>query len=168
MAGCLAQYHKRQFYAALRGDAQRILRYYLYQCIQSSVECRKLYLIPENEYTQWTNHGFVYRKDLAKEAGLSEVASWKDLDTYFRSVTANHPDMIPWDTDGKSHIPALGYLMSAERYVPIYELTTYGIWGEDQDNKNEQGSYLLTDESGDQTFHRPVIMRLSFTEERPQ
>ena len=115
-----------------------------------------IYLIPENEYTQWTNHGFVYRKDLAKEAGLSEVASWKDLDTYFRSVTINHPDMIPWDTDGKSHIATLGYLMSAERYVPIYELTTYGIWGEDLDNK---GKIVSPYYSGDALIEYAKLMK---------
>ena len=97
----------------------------------------QIYLIPENEYTQWTNHGFVYRKDLAKEAGLSEVASWEDLDVYFKNVIYHHPDMIPWDTDGSNGIATLGYLMSAKRYVPIYELTTYGIWGEDLDNKGK-------------------------------
>ena len=96
-----------------------------------------IYFIPENEYTQWTNHGFVYRKDLAREAGLNEVASWEDLDTYFTSVLKNHPDMIPWDTDGNNGIATLGYLMSTSRYVPIYELTTYGIWGENLNNKGK-------------------------------
>ena len=96
-----------------------------------------IYLIPENEYTQWTNHGFVYRKDLAEEAGLSEVASWDDLDIYFRNVATKHPDMIPWDYNGSNGIATLGYLMSAKRYVPIYELTTYGIWGEDLDHKGK-------------------------------
>ena len=84
------------------------------------------------------------------------MASWKDLDTYFRSVTANHPDMIPWDTDGKSPIPALGYLMSAERYVPIYELTTYGIWGEDQDNK---GKIISPYYSGDAFIEYARLMK---------
>ncbi len=93
-----------------------------------------IYFIPENEYTQWTNHGFAYRDDIAAEAGLSEVNSWQDLDAYFTAVIKNHPEMIPWDTDGKDPVPTLGYLMSSMRYAPIYELTTYGLWGEDQDN----------------------------------
>ena len=50
---------------------------------------------------------------------------------------ANHPDMIPWDSNGNSGIATLGYLMSTKRYVPIYELTTYGIWGEDLDHKGK-------------------------------
>ncbi len=93
-----------------------------------------IYLIPENEYSQWTNHGFIYREDLAREAGLYEVGSWEDLDKYFDGVIRNHPEMIPWDVDGTDPVPTLGYLMSKKRYAPIYELTTYGLWGEDLDN----------------------------------
>ena len=37
--------------------------------------------------------------------------------------------MVPWDSDGKKAIHALGYLMSVKQYVPIYELGTYGVWG---------------------------------------
>ncbi len=96
-----------------------------------------IYFIPENEYTQWTNHGFVYRMDFAHEAGLNDISSWEDLETYFRYIIDEHPEMIPWDTDGKSGIPTLGYLQSKLKYVPIYELTTYGIWGEDLDNKGK-------------------------------
>ena len=93
-----------------------------------------IYLIPENEYSQWTNHGFIYRKDLAKEAGLNVVDSWDDLDTYFESVVQKHPEMIPWDRDATSNIVTLGYLMSQSEYVPIYEVSTYGIWGQDMEN----------------------------------
>lgn len=88
-----------------------------------------IYMIPENEYTQWINHGFVYRKDLAREAGLDRVRSWSDLDKYLKYVKKAHPDMLPWDADGKTVIHTLGYLMSARKYAPIYELSTYGIWG---------------------------------------
>ena len=115
-----------------------------------------IYLIPENEYTQWTNHGFVYRKDLAREAGLSEVASWEDLDIYFRNVVSKHPDMIPWDFNGNSGIATLGYLMSSMRYVPIYELTTYGIWGEDLDNKGRIISPYYT---GDELIEYARLMK---------
>ncbi len=33
-----------------------------------------IYLIPEDNYAQWTNHGFIYRLDWAKEAGLQMVS----------------------------------------------------------------------------------------------
>ena len=90
-----------------------------------------IYFIPENEYTQWTNHGFIYRADIANEAGLNDIQNWDDLDKYFRCVIDNHPEMLPWDYDGKGAEVPLGYLMSARKYTPIYELTTYGLWGED-------------------------------------
>ncbi len=93
-----------------------------------------IYFIPENEYTQWTNYGFAYRDDIAREAGLYEMSSWQDLDTYLDFVVKKHPEMIAWDTDGTDPIPTLGYIMSNMKYAPIYELTTYGLWGEDQDN----------------------------------
>ena len=94
-------------------------------------------MIPENEYTQWINHGFIYRKDLAKEAGIEKISSWNDLDRYFRYVKLAYPQMIPWDSDGKNVIPTLGYLMSKQEYIPIYELSTYGIWGAYSDNMKE-------------------------------
>ncbi|WP_024865912.1 DUF3502 domain-containing protein [Butyrivibrio sp. FCS014] len=93
-----------------------------------------IYLIPENEYSQWTNHGFIYRKDIANEAGLKEIASFEDMDTYFETVIQKHPEMIPWDRDRDGSALTEGYLMSASRYVPIYELTGYGIWGQDMTN----------------------------------
>ncbi len=96
-----------------------------------------IYFLPENEYTQWTNHGFIYRTDIAKEAGLSEVKSWDDLDKYFECVIKNHSEMTPWDFAGDSGVPALGYIMSSMKYVPIYEVTTYGLWGEDSNNKGK-------------------------------
>lgn len=96
-----------------------------------------IYFIPENEYSQWTNHGFIYRGDIAKEAGLSQINSFEDLDTYFTYVTTNHPEMTAWDIQGDTGHIALGYLMSSMKYVPIYELTTYGLWGEDMENSGK-------------------------------
>ena len=88
-----------------------------------------IYFIPENEYEQWTNHGFIYRGDIAEQAGINSVETWEDLTNYFLYVRENYPDMIPWDASGDISVVALGYLMSKTRYVPIYEITTYGIWG---------------------------------------
>lgn len=88
-----------------------------------------IYVVPENEYTQWTNQGFIYRKDLLKDSGIEEVKSWEDLTTYLAHVKAKHPTMIPWDADGSNTVIALGYLMSKSDYVPIYEVSNHGIWG---------------------------------------
>lgn len=58
----------------------------------------KIYLMPEDNYAQWTNHGMMYRGDWAKEAGLANgVKSWDDLGKYFAYVKANKADVIPWD-----------------------------------------------------------------------
>ena len=51
----------------------------------------KIYFIPENEYTQWINHGFVYRGDIARDAGLDSITSWSDLDKYFKYLTTSSP-----------------------------------------------------------------------------
>jgi hypothetical protein len=58
----------------------------------------KIYLMPEDNYAQWINHGFMFRGDWAKEAGLANgVKSWEDLGTYFAYIKANKQDVIPWD-----------------------------------------------------------------------
>jgi putative aldouronate transport system substrate-binding protein len=58
----------------------------------------KIYLMPEDNYAQWTNHGFMYRGDWAKEFGLTNgVNSFAELGQYFAGIKANKPDVIPWD-----------------------------------------------------------------------
>jgi hypothetical protein len=60
-----------------------------------------IYLIPEDNYAQWTNHGFLYRGDWAKAAGLENgVNSWEELGTYFRYIKDTYPDVVPWAADG--------------------------------------------------------------------
>ncbi len=55
-------------------------------------------MIPENDYTQWVNHGFFYRGDLAQEAGLTEpIKDWEGIESYLQYIKDNKPDMIPWD-----------------------------------------------------------------------
>ncbi len=88
-----------------------------------------IYFIPENEYSQWTNHGFIYRGDIADEMGNGNIGSWGDLTAYFQYVLLNYPEITPWDADGKNTIITLGYLMSETPYLPIYEVSTYGLWG---------------------------------------
>lgn len=58
----------------------------------------KIYLIPEDNYAQWTNHGFMYRGDWAKQFGLTGgIHSWNDFGKYLAGIKANYPDVIPWD-----------------------------------------------------------------------
>lgn len=89
----------------------------------------RIYFIPENEYTQWINDGFVYRSDIAKNADIGEIQDWDDLTRYFKYIRDMNPEMIPWDADGKGAEQTLGYIMSETKYTPIYELGAYGVWG---------------------------------------
>ncbi len=65
----------------------------------------EIYFIPEDHYTQYTNHGMFYRGDWAKEAGLLDgtVTKFNDLTTYFQYVKENKEGVIPWDVAGKNN-----------------------------------------------------------------
>lgn len=91
-----------------------------------------IYLIPEDNYAQWTNHGFIYRLDWAKAAGLSDgVKSWEDLTTYFKYVKETYPDIIPWDSDGTQYAQlAGGWNMMLERGVTVPLITSDGPFEE--------------------------------------
>ncbi|WP_026661102.1 DUF3502 domain-containing protein [Butyrivibrio sp. AC2005] len=91
----------------------------------------KIYFIPEDNYTQWTNHGFIYRLDFAREAGLDEgVTSWEDLTEYFSYVKANHPELkYIWDADGSRYNDLTqGWITSHSDYVAIDGLGSEKLW----------------------------------------
>lgn len=96
----------------------------------------EIYLIPEDNYAQWTNHGFIYRQDWAKEAGLTDgVKSWEDLTTYFDYVKTAYPDIIPWDSDGTQFAQmANGWVSSHSKFVAIDGICTGALWGGTQDD----------------------------------
>ncbi len=82
--------------------------------------------IPEDQYTQRTNHGFIYRLDWAKKAGLENgIHSWEDMTTYFTWCKQEFPDMIPWDRNGGSSVAECqsGYLRSKAEH-PFYDAST--------------------------------------------
>ncbi len=86
----------------------------------------QIYFIPEDSYTQWTNHGMFYRGDWAKEAGLDKVASFDDLEKYFDGILKNHPGVIPWDAAGSTNLGGLveGYINAYTKYILINGTTT--------------------------------------------
>lgn len=90
-----------------------------------------IYLMPEDNYAQWTNHGFIYRLDWAKEAGLADGCnSWEDMGTYFKYIKATYPDVVPWDSNGTHAVQiASGWVSSHSEYVPIDGLSTGALWG---------------------------------------
>lgn len=93
----------------------------------------QIYFMPEDNYTQYTNHGFFYRGDWAREAGFEngEITKFEDFTTYFKWVKENKPDIYPWDVAGASEAPLTGYLqghtdmqviqqVSAGNYYPFH------------------------------------------------
>lgn len=61
----------------------------------------KIVLIPEDAYTQWVNHGFFYRGDWAKEAGITDpIKDWDGMEKYMQFVKDNKQGVIPWDSQG--------------------------------------------------------------------
>lgn len=96
----------------------------------------EIYLMPEDNYAQWTNHGYIYRKDWAKEAGLADgVNSWEDMTAYFRYVKEAYPDIIPWDSDGTQYAQmANGWIASHTNFVPIDGVCSGSLWGGTRDD----------------------------------
>lgn len=96
----------------------------------------EIYLMPENNYAQWTNHGFIYRLDWAKEAGLEDGChSWEDMTTYFAYVKEAYPDIIPWDSDGTQYAQlANGWIASHSDFVTIDGIASGALWGGTKDD----------------------------------
>ncbi len=106
-----------------------------------------IYLMPEDNYAQWTNHGFAYRLDWAKEAGLADgVKSWEDLTTYFKYVKETYPDVIPWDSDGTQYATMVGgWITSHSNYVSIDGINSGAMWGGTKDDLYTVYSPYVTD-----------------------
>lgn len=107
----------------------------------------EIYLMPEDNYAQWTNHGFAYRLDWAKEAGLEDgVHSWEDLTEYFRYVKEAYPDITPWDSDGTQYATmAGGWITSHSDYVSIDGINSGAMWGGTKDDLYTVYSPYMTD-----------------------
>ncbi|MCR5716105.1 MAG: ABC transporter substrate-binding protein [Lachnospiraceae bacterium] len=106
-----------------------------------------IYLMPEDNYAQWTNHGYAYRLDWAKEAGLADgVQSWEDLTTYFKYVKEAYPDVIPWDSDGTQYGQMVGgWITSHSDYVSIDGINSGAMWGGSKDDLYTVYSPYVTD-----------------------
>ena len=98
-----------------------------------------IYMMPEDNYAQWTNHGFLYRGDWARAAGLENgVHSWADLGVYFQYIKDNMPDVIPWDANGNgsSYSPQMagGWITSHTPNIYIEGMGVDLFYGESKDN----------------------------------
>lgn len=105
-------------------------------------------MIPEDNYTQWTNHGFMYRGDWAKEAGLENgVHSWEDLGVYFQWIKDNKEGVYPWDADGNgsSYAPQLsgGWQTSHTTNVFIEGLPVGLFYGNSKEDPYTLSRYYL-------------------------
>ena len=108
----------------------------------------KIYLMPEDNYAQWTNHGFMYRGDWAKEAGLENgVHSWADLAVYFKYIKENKEDVIPWDANGNgsSYSPQMagGWQTSHTGNIAIEGFPVAIFYGESKDNPYTLSRYYI-------------------------
>lgn len=108
----------------------------------------QIYLMPEDHYAQWTNHGFMYRGDWAKEAGLENyVQSWADLGKYFQYVKDNKQDVIPWDANGNgsSYAPQLagGWQTSHTGNIYIEGLPVDLFYGQSKEDPYTLSRYYL-------------------------
>jgi ABC-type glycerol-3-phosphate transport system substrate-binding protein len=72
----------------------------------------QIYFIPEDDFTQYTNHGFFYRGDWAKEAGFEngDITKFEDFTKYFQWVKDNKPEAYPWDVAGDPSADLTGYM----------------------------------------------------------
>jgi hypothetical protein len=62
-----------------------------------------IWFIPEDQYSQYTNHGMYWRKDWAREGGIENVSTFEDLERYWDAVKRNHPEAYPWDVNGAEY-----------------------------------------------------------------
>lgn len=114
----------------------------------------EIYFIPEDHYTQYTNHGMFYRGDWAKEAGLEngKITKFEDLTTYFQYIKDNKEDVIPWDIAGKNQTGGIlgGYITSKKEYT-AFNCASVGIytdfWGVMQDDPTTVMSPYVEDDS---------------------
>lgn len=91
-------------------------------------------LIPENDYTQWVNHGFFYRGDWAKEAGITDpIKDWEGIGQYLQFVKDNKEGVIPWDAVASTSTWG-GYAQSytdqlelpiSTGYLPVFTTKSY-------------------------------------------
>jgi hypothetical protein len=110
----------------------------------------KIYLIPEDNFAQWTNHGFMYRGDWAAEAGLTDgVHSWEDMGVYFQYIKDTYPDVIPWDAKPDLSIISQitgGWMSSHTPEIYIEGLHVDLFFGESFENFTTLSRYFLEGE----------------------
>lgn len=85
----------------------------------------EIYFIPEDNFKQYTNHGFFYRGDWATEAGFEggTITKFEDFTTYFTWVKENKKDAYPWDIAGANEAALTGYLQGHTDGQTLQQIT---------------------------------------------
>jgi len=112
----------------------------------------KIVAFPENAYTQYVNHGYYYRGDWAKLAGLEKVTSWEELGQYFDYIKKNMPDVIPWNSANLGE--AGGWITSHTKSSPVDAIPGGLVWFKDYAN----APYTVYSPFFDQTFEDFAVM----------
>ncbi|GIF23521.1 ABC-type glycerol-3-phosphate transport system substrate-binding protein [Actinoplanes tereljensis] len=96
----------------------------------------QIYFIPEDNYTQWTNHGFMYRGDWAKAAGIPDatITKFEQFTQYFTWVKKNKPKAYPWDVAKQNEAALTGYLQGHSDWVTLQEVSTSSYYPFQVDN----------------------------------
>ncbi|MDR2537908.1 MAG: ABC transporter substrate-binding protein [Treponema sp.] len=99
----------------------------------------KIWFIPEDQYSQYTNHGMFWRKDWAAAGGLTSVEKFEDLETYWDIVKKNHPEAYPWDINGAEYLDfgLIGAYFYAKKPVQTIIGANAGNFGIFQYNTND-------------------------------
>jgi len=112
----------------------------------TKLEDGNIYFIPEDNYKQYTNHGFFYRGDWATEAGLSngEITKFDDLTAYFEYVLENKDGVVPWETNA----PGAGidaYVRGNYDYRNLIGINVgnYEMWQTEASDPYTVTSYLM-------------------------
>jgi putative aldouronate transport system substrate-binding protein len=108
----------------------------------------KIVLIPENDFTQWVNHGFFYRGDWAKEAGIkAPITDFPTMGKYFQYVKDHKPGVVPWEVPGSNPAGYFGYMESNTDMLELPVDTGYlqMFWAKSYEEKYTVVSPVFTD-----------------------
>lgn len=109
----------------------------------TKLEDGEIYFIPEDNFTQYTNHGMFYRGDWAMEAGIPDgtITEFEQLTDYFKFVKENKEDVIPWDLAGVNTGVLDGYMAAHTDLQTLIGVNAgnYGPW-----QTKESDPYTIT------------------------
>lgn len=98
----------------------------------------RIYLIPEDNYVQWINHGLMYRKDWAQKAGLEKgIQCWEDVLPYCKYVRENEGIEYPYKGPATKSLSiglSNGYIFSKSRFIPLDGILSSQMFGVSGDN----------------------------------